>query len=1120
MSRLQDILSEKKFTYTSSEQKKIRKELNVRSITGLIKLARDNNKFNESDSESVKKRKSLNYGAKLYNEKVKVKNQKIIKERKEKKEINDFKSRLSRDLRNNNSIKRKKLTKEKTTEMLKILNKTKGYFKLIQGDKIYTLNQDTLDRLLDKLDELFIDEIDEGDSDAQIVQFIKNNRTFEIKRINFKGGNNSNGGGFFKYTHKLEGVDLSVLQIYENVNHKNYTTNCFIHSMIESKLFTEQEINDMKTKMKTKFIRTKDIKKFCEVYKCSIEIETINDELKRSTRMKVGDKNSERTLKLGLIDNHYILKTKIPYTRFSIENWDKVKHFEDPHKVYRIQNGYGMKTDDRFIDSFTLVKLLMKEKDKYLTPITKCDEIYKTCYYDEVKEISNLNYSDNNVNFEVKQVKPKDKVPTIFFDTETIPYKKHKPFVMVMKYRDETNNIITKIFYGEECGLKMLFWISENVDYDKELGVKLIAHNLGYDFRFIGKYIKIKNLMERGTMLLGGECNFVMNKKKVGNLKIKLQDSYSLIPEKLSKFPDMFGLESVKEFIPYKLYTELNVKSEYIKLNKCLEECKKQSISNHIEDGKDTIEKDKELFMDNCKKWNCLDNDRVNIIKYAEEYCKIDVEVLLKGYEKFCKDIQIVSELDLNNYMTISQLSQDFYKNQGCYNGVSELSGIPREYIQKCMVGGRVMTRQNKKQFVKGRIQDFDAVSLYPSAMIRLGGLLCGSPKVLENKTYQFLEKCDGYFIQIKILKVNKEKNKSFPLMSRIDENGGRLWTNDMENHIMYVDKTTLEDLINFQGVEFEIIDGYYYDEGRNYKLKETTEHLFNERLKQKKDKNKIEKIYKLIMNSCYGKNLLKPIETESKFIIGEDNLDQQLIRNYNNHKQTKEYNFGDETNDYTTYKMDIIKPINEHFNYSPCGVEILSMSKRIMNEVMCLADENNIPIYYQDTDSLHIDEKNIEPLSKLYKNKYDRDLIGKMTGQFHSDFDSGICDEKSIHSKLFIGLGKKVYMDLLSDDKGNIDYHIRMKGVSGKSVKYHSKKDNIKIEELYEKLYNNETYGFDLACNGMNPCFEGKNDGSIHSKDEFYRIICFEPDVETKKRKIKVRKENLEKCKKNKIIL
>lgn len=436
------------------------------------------------------------------------------------------------------------------------------------------------------------------------------------------------------------------------------------------------------------------------------------------------------------------------------------------------------------------------------------------------------------------------------------------------------------------------------------------------------------------------------------------------------------------------------------------------------------------------------------------------------------------------------------------------------------MVGGRVMCKENKKQYINGKIQDFDACSLYPSAMIRLGGLLCGSPKVLENKTYEFLQKCDGYFIQIKITKVNQEKNKSFPLMSRIDENGSRLWTNDMENHNMYVDKTTLEDLINFQKIEFEIIDGYYFDEGRNYHLKETTEHLFNERLKQKKNKNKIEKIYKLIMNSCYGKNLLKPIETESKYIVGEDNLNQQLIRNYNNHKQTKEYNFGYENDKYTTYKMDIIKPINEHFNYCTAGVEILSMSKRIMNEVMCLADDFNIPIYYQDTDSMHIDEVNIKPLSKLYKNKYDRDLIGKMTGQFHSDFDSSICDEDTIHSKLFIALGKKVYVDVLSDKDNNIDYHIRMKGVSGKSVKYHSNKDKIKVEELYKKLYNDEAYAFDLGCNGLSPCFEGKADGSICSKEEFYRIICFEKDKQTKKRKLDMMKENLEKDKKNKIIL
>ncbi len=1121
MSRLVDTLSIKKHNYTTNEQKKIRKELNIRSINGIIKLAKDNNRFSENDSDVVKKRKALNYAAKLYNKKITIKNQQIMKERKKKKEMNDFRTRIQREIKKNDIIRRRKLDKEKTKELLKSFKNVKGYFKLNVGNKSYTLNQGTLDRLIKNLDDLFVD-TDEGDeSDPEIIMLVKGNRTFEIERIDYKldGTYKANNGGFFKYTHKLENVDLSKLQIYPNINYKNYEINCFIHSMIESELFTEPEINDMKSKMKTKYIRTKDIKKFCEVYKCCIEIETINDELKRSTRMKVGDKNSERTLKLGLIDNHYILKTTIPYTRFSIENWNKIKHLENPNKIAQYDNGYYKRKENRFIDSFTLVKLLMNEKDKYLTPITKCDEIYKTCYYDEVKVIDDLNYSENNVNFEVNYVKEKDEIPNIYFDTETIPYGRHTAFVMVMKYRDETNNIITKIFRGENCGLKMLFWISDNVECSSDLGIKLIAHNLGYDFRFIGKYLKIKNIMERGTMMLGGMCNFVMNKKS-GNLKIKLQDSYALIPEKLSKFPSMFGLESEKEFIPYKLYTNKNVETKYISLKKCLKECKIQSKANHIEDGKNTIEEDEKLFLDNCNKWNCIENDKINIIKYAEEYCKIDVEVLLKGYEKFKEMLLVVSKLDLDNYMTISQLSQDYYKHQGCYNEVGELSGIPREYIQKCMVGGRVMPRQNKKQFIKGKIQDFDAVSLYPSAMIRLGGLLCGSPKVLENKTYEFLEKCDGYFIQIKITKVNQEKNKSFPLMSRVEENGSRLWTNDMENHNMYVDKITLEDLINFQGIEFEIIDGYYFDEGRNYHMKETTEHLFNERLKQKKNKNKIEKIYKLIMNSCYGKNLLKPIETESKYVVGKENLNQQLIRNYNNHKETKEYNYGDETNKYTTYKMDIIKPINEHFNYCHAGVEILSMSKRIMNEVMCLADDFNIPIYYQDTDSMHIDQKNIKPLSKLYKNKYDRDLIGKMTGQFHSDFDSNICDEETIHSKLFIALGKKVYVDVLSDKDNNIDYHIRMKGVSGKSVKYHCQKDKIKVEKLYEKLYNNETYGFDLACNGLSPCFEGKTDGSICSKEEFYRIICFDPNVERKKRKINETKENLEKGKKNKIIL
>ena len=42
------------------------------------------------------------------------------------------------------------------------------------------------------------------------------------------------------------------------------------------------------------------------------------------------------------------------------------------------------------------------------------------------------------------------------------------------------------------------------------------------------------------------------------------------------------------------------------------------------------------------------------------------------------------------------------------------------------------------------------------------------------------------------------------------------------------------------------------------------------------------------------------------------------------------------------------------HFNYVHCGVDILSMSKRIVNKVFSFADDLGIKIYYQDTDNIH----------------------------------------------------------------------------------------------------------------------------------------------------------------------
>jgi len=72
------------------------------------------------------------------------------------------------------------------------------------------------------------------------------------------------------------------------------------------------------------------------------------------------------------------------------------------------------------------------------------------------------------------------------------------------------------------------------------------------------------------------------------------------------------------------------------------------------------------------------------------------------------------------------------------------------------------MLCQNKGWWVQGNIADFDANSLYPSAMVRLGielgGVLKGKPKVIEIFEP---EKYDGYFVCVRVTKIGKYRNEN-----------------------------------------------------------------------------------------------------------------------------------------------------------------------------------------------------------------------------------------------------------------------------------------------------------------------------------------------------------------------
>ena len=81
------------------------------------------------------------------------------------------------------------------------------------------------------------------------------------------------------------------------------------------------------------------------------------------------------------------------------------------------------------------------------------------------------------------------------------------------------------------------------------------------------------------------------------------------------------------------------------------------------------------------------------------------------------------------------------------------------------------MTNSNKQDHVKKKVADFDACSLHPSARYFMKGLSEGLPNVLSDTSYELLKQQDGYFVRVKIIKLNKHLD--FPLTSKLNEESG-----------------------------------------------------------------------------------------------------------------------------------------------------------------------------------------------------------------------------------------------------------------------------------------------------------------------------------------------------------
>ena len=891
----------------------------------------------------------------------------------------------------------------------------------------------------------------------------------EIKIQKSPYANTKPQGAFFPFYNNTN-IDLKQFGIYPNRKECNYSTSCLMKAVMASPIHWKFETFNLQLRLLQKHVPLIAMEKVARILRCNIEVKKYGQ-----TRLEKYPKKNKynRTLKLGLIAGHYFIRKEIFITGYAMKNYFKIRGMKDYHLIY--DKNFKRKKSRASTQSFRLISYFYENQKRYLTKIPQKD-LWNSQFYNEVEEeICDLHYDEINcLDENVVPKKPKNKktLPVYYADFETDPTgKRHIPFLCVVRHEGKNTTYWEKENY--ECGERLLKNLKEDC--------LILFHNAGYDIRFLLKYFygNIQYIPQgRGCCLLKGKVlNF---QKKLINVTI--HDSWKKIPTALGNFAQWFDLLDEKEVVPYNLYTPENRKKIWI----------------DIEEGKRVLrlqagitEEHIEQFEKNIDKWFLRDGKRFQCMRYVQKYCERDVEVLQQGYEKWRGFMNKITTIDINNTLTLASLANKFFTKTGCFEGCFKLAGTPRHCIQKSIVGGRVMSGFNRRSHKKEIYNDYDCTSLYPSAEFRLaeehGGFLKGKPKVIENLNIEWLKQnADGYFVEIKVTKIPIKR--AFPVLSKMNKKG-RGFSNDPEFlGKIVVDRFTLEDAIKYQKIEFEILRGYYYDEGRNPKIGQEISHIFNERLKMKAIKNPSQVAYKGLMNMGYGSMCMKPHETEVK--VKRQGAEEYVWRNYNYIKE------------YTQVKgseMLIIKeysPIDDHFNNVHLASEILGMSKRIMNEVMYLAEDNDIEIAYQDTDSIHLPNKDISKLEALFLKEFGRSLRGKKFGEFHSDLELEGCKDVVSVENYFVGK-KNYYHRLRGTNKktGEYEYgnHIRMKGVPTRCVEWFGKENKMDIVEIYKELYNSKTLKFDLtkSSNGRSKLpFEFHNDFTIGMKEDFTRRV------------------------------
>ena len=878
-------------------------------------------------------------------------------------------------------------------------------------------------------------------------------------------------GHYFDYSNKTN-LDLTRYQIYrEETDKKEYERNGLNHCLINC-----LELHGIDSATCTRvglifqcnghYAKSKLIK-VANIIGKNINLYEYDEETKTDRKRLTVIGEHKEAINIALYRKHYFIYEPVKFTVFSSKNWDRCKEHKRPGDIVKFRAGERPRyktADEKYTESLTLVRNLFNSDNFERIEYRPHEEFTKKPLSLDVIEHEQRPY--------IYKQKDNERKTLIFYaDIETYlseiiratddekknnndtkidivsKSQKHVPYLTGII--NETDNDAT-IYHGSECVSEMLNYVYRNSsDGDN---IIIYFHNLKYDISTMSHLLYYVKSVEKGNTVYSIDIKHL-------NRIYHLRDSFKLIPQGLAKFQQTFNLSfGKKEAIGYGYYKADT--ADITNICDYLPHIKKDDHEQFFKNLRD----EPELFQydEKQQKFNCM--------TYYKYYLNYDCKTLRAGLNIFNDSIKQLTDnkINITKVLTTSSMGHAYASLMGAYDGVYEITGNLRAYVAQAVQGGRVQANrefEKKEVIIPGGVQILDAVSLYPSSMERLGqenGLPLGPAKRFIGEPPA---DANYYIAEVVISKINKSQQMPFVCV-KDDIKKSLQYLNEVKDPVtVFIDSRTLEDWERFQKIEYKIIEGVYWNEGFNNKIGQIIRHLYNERARFKQLKNSgMSEIIKLIMNSLYGKTIQK---TSNTTIIYKDDF-KYIRRNWDNITYYTDKGRGQ-------YRIKMNTP-DDSFNLGHIGTTILSMSKRIMNELQDLTNEMKILTFYGDTDSSFIQNSEILRLDTEYKKRYGRPLLGDDLQQMQYDFSLYDVKKQNIKATKAIFLGKKSYCCFIEGD-GKSKFHYKLKGVSVHSIQAKANAEfNGDIYEMYKSMSSGQATTFILNPSDLQPSFVFRN--------------------------------------------